>query len=205
MNVDDRDGRRTVAALLGSTVAGLAAVGATLWVFNGVSVSPAVGAPQSISMPVSAETAIPDLPTTSTTTFVPPSPSATPFTAAPLSVHVAPAELPTMTAPVPGQVADPDPGASAGPTRPVTPPPPTSAPSAVVSALSLSCRRSGNRIVAGLSFRSTAAVPVSLMAGGEARQESAGPGAVTMSVAGKRGSFCLATVGTQRIGPMNAS
>ena len=205
MNVDEHDGRRTAVALVGSAVIGLAAVGATFWVLTGAMSSSAVRASQAImATSASIDAATPDVQTTSTTSIVVPSPTVVPFTSA--SVNVAPPELPTMTAPGAGAAADPEPAAAPPPGVPTTaqPPPATSPPA--ISEVSMSCRKNGNQVEGGLTFRTTTAVSVSLMAGGKVEQQhAAGPGVVSITAAGKRGSFCMATVGSQRFGPMPAS
>ena len=177
VNVDEHDGRRTAVALVGSAVIGLAAVGATFWVLTGAMSSSAVRASQAImATSASIDAATPDVQTTSTTSIVVPSPTVVPFTSAP------PPGVPTTA----------------------QPPPATSPPA--ISEVSMSCRKNGNQVEGGLTFRTTTAVSVSLMAGGKVEQQhAAGPGVVSITAAGKRGSFCMATVGSQRFGPMPAS
>ncbi len=197
--------------LLSAAVIGIAAVGATYWVFNGLVSSPAVGASQALLVtPGSTDTTIPDVPTTSVTTIVVPSPTGIPFTPSPVSV--APPELPTMTAPVASETTDPSasgPSTPTPPTAPTTSPPTVPAPSTTtpaISGVSMFCRKNGDRVEGGLTFRTTTTVPVSLFAGGKVEQRpAAGPGVVSVTAAGKRGSFCMATVGSQRFGPMSAS
>ena len=199
INGDEHDGRRTAAALLGAAVIGIAAVGAAYWQFSGMASSPTIAASQSVvATPNSTDTTIPDVPTTSATTMVVPSPTLVPFTPSP--VNVAPAELPTMTAPA---------GASGDPTAAPTSPPSALGPPATVptiSEVSMFCHKNGDRVEGGLSFRTTTAVSVSLVAGGKVEQQSGvGPGVVSVTAAGKRGSYCMATVGSQRFGPMSAT
>lgn len=210
MNVDEHDGPRTAAVLLGSAVIGLAAVGATFWIFTGVVGAPAAaGSAQAVmGTPGATGTTIPAVPTTSATTWVIPSPTASSFTRLPVSV--APPELPTMTTPVAGETGDPGLAGPVAPTPSVTPtavqPPPTTAASPGISDVSMSCQQKGDRVVGELSFRTTTTVPVVLIAGGQAAHQAfAGPGSISIKTSGKRGSFCLATVGRERFGPMPAS
>lgn len=204
MNVEnDHEGVRTALALACAAVVGLGAVVATFWVFNGTFSTASAGGLQSIATPLSTTATIDDLPqATSTTTFVPPSPT-TGFVPS-VSLSIAPAELPTVTLPVPGQTADPHPQAA-----PVSIPrgsPSSRPPAPSVSDISLSCHKNGDRVMAGLTFRTTAVVSVWLSGGGNvSRQTTAGPGLVSITASGKRAPTCMAVVGTQQIGPMPAS
>ncbi|WP_295702143.1 hypothetical protein [Lapillicoccus sp.] len=204
MNLDEHDGRRTAAALLGSAVIGLAALGAIFWLFTAGFNAPAAGPGQAAVAPGVTDTTIPDVPTTSTTSVVVPSPTGVPFT--PATVSVAPPELPTMTATAPGPSADPTPAAPVPtPGPPVVQPPSATSPPGI-SEVSMSCRKNGDRVQGGLSFRTTTAVSVMLIAGGKVEQQAAvGPGVVSVTATGKRGSYCMAMIGTQRVGPVTAS
>jgi len=99
--------------------AAVAALLAMLWLFNSATGSPlksvvAVATPTTTAA-LSGET----ITASATTTVVPPTPTWVGPTA---TATIAPPELPTMTAPVPGQTADPDPNAPPPPVAPAPPP-----------------------------------------------------------------------------------
>jgi len=75
----------------------------------------------------------------------------------------------------------------------------------VVTDVVLSCRRAGDQTRAGLTFRTSAPVLVSLFGGGKRVAATKGPGPVAIQVSGSRTGFCLATVGTNGYGPIPAS
>jgi hypothetical protein len=71
--------------------------------------------------------------------------------------------------------------------------------------VSLACNRNGKNIAARLSFTSTTRVDVTLSAGGDVGQTSAGPGQVTLTAKGRATPVCAAVVGGQVVGPVTAS
>ena len=183
-----RDGRRTAAALLAVGAIVVTALMAMFWLLNGataLSLNPSVVRATATVTP----TTTPELTATSaTTTFVPPTPGWVPPSETP---RLAPAELPTMTAPVPGQTAD-------------SPPAAAPAPAPAVSNVKLTCKGDGKKATSKLTFTTTATVDVTLAAGDAMDRKSVGPGAVSMSNSGK-GNACAAVVDGQPVGPVAAS
>ncbi len=182
-----RDGRRTAAALLAVGAIVVTALMAMFWLLNGataLSLNPSVVRATVTGTP----TTTPELTATSaTTTFVPPTPGWVTPSETP---RIAPAELPTMTAPVPGQTAD--------------SPPAAPAPAPAVSNVQLTCKADGKKATSKLTFTTTTTVDVTLAAGDAVDRKSVGPGAVTMSNSGK-GNACAAVVDGQPVGPVAAS
>jgi len=114
----EHEGRRTAVVLVAVGGVAVAALLAMLWLFNSATGPPlksvvAAAAPTTSAVPP-GETITP----TPTTTVLPPTPTWVGPTA---TAAIPPPELPTMTAPVPGQTADPDPNAPPPPV-PVQPP-----------------------------------------------------------------------------------
>ena len=217
----EHEGRRTAVVLIAVGGAAVAALLAMLWLFNSATGSPlksvvAVATPTTTAA-LSGET----ITASATTTVVPPTPTWVGPTA---TATIAPPELPTMTAPVPGQTADPDPNAPPPPVAPAPPPvapapppvapapppvagptPPQQPPAPSVSNVSLGCKRNGKNVTARLAFTTTTKVEVTLTAGGDVGHTSAGPGTVALSASGRGDPVCSAMIGTQAVGPVAAS
>jgi len=231
MNLEfEREGRRNAVVLAAVGGVAIAALLAMLWLFNSAPATPLKAAvagttPTTTSVP-SGET----ITSPPATTVVPPKAQ---WVGPTSTVSIPPPELPTMTAAVPGQTADPDPNApppvvptqppvvptkppvvptpppvvstrpSATATPPPTPPPPS--PAASVSNISLTCNRNGKNIIAKLSFTSTTKVDVTMSAGDGVGRTSAGPGTVALSATGQGAPVCSGKAGDQAVGPVAAS
>lgn len=206
-DIDDPDrheGRRNAALVVGLTVVTVAMVMVMFWVINSMP-GPVLA---SAGVPTSRTTTVDTPGLTSaapTTTFVPPSASWTQTD----TPSLPPPEQPTLSAPVPGESADPDPSQ---PSPSVAPPPPaplvtnTPRPVANISNLTLSCSKdNGKKVTAKLHFTTTTQVDVILSAGGEVDRRSPGPGDVSMAMAGRGAEFCVAQVAGRTVGPIPAT
>lgn len=227
MNLElEHEGRRNAVVLAAVGGVAIAALLAMLWLFNSAPATPLKAA---VAGTTSTTTSVPSGETITSppaTTVVPPKAQ---WVGPTSTVSIPPPELPTMTAAVPGQTADPNPNAPPPvvptpppvvptqppatatappvvPTRPpAAPPPPPSSPAASVSNISLTCNRNGKNIIAKLSFTSTTKVDVTMSAGDGVGRTSAGPGTFALSATGQGTPVCSGKVGDQAVGPVAAS
>ena len=215
--------RRNVAIVAAVLIIGVGMVAAMFGVVRSMT-SPTV-ALSAVSTPSATDStsATTATPVPSTSSFTPPAPSWVGAT----TLSLPPAAQPTLTDPVPGQTADPDPDATVVSTTPggqpslpqptsgtsatqpselTQPTQPTQPTVATVSNVNLSCSRSGSKkIAARLTFTTTAQVTVAISAGGTVNRQQVGTGDASVEASGKGPAFCAAVVDGQPVGPIPAS
>ncbi|MEO8830209.1 hypothetical protein [Lapillicoccus sp.] len=217
----EHEGRRNVAIVAAVLIVGMGMVAAMFWVVKSMAPPSVVLSAVSTPTDAASTTAATATPVPATTSFTPPAPTWVDAT----TLNLPPAAQPTLTDPVPGETADPDPdapvasttpppqstppqptsGASTQPPQPPQPTQPAQPPRATVSNVNLTCSKNGgSKIAARLTFTTTAQVTVAISAGGNVDRKQVGAGDASVEASGKGPAFCAAVVGGQPVGPIPA-